>query len=85
MVDIVAMLSFQKGDGHTYRPEAGTRCLFSAPHMDDENGYVYHEVAILWSDDVFVVTRLRDCWPTIHKWEHVDSRGQQMGCKRLVE
>lgn len=74
MVDFVKLLSYQKGDGQTYRPEAGTVCLFSGPHMDDENGYVYHECKILWRDDVFVVTQVRDCWPTIQKWDHVRAK-----------
>ncbi len=74
VVDLVKMMSYRKGDGQTYRPEAGTRCLFSGPHMDDENGYVYHEVEVLWRDDLFVVYRVDGCWPNVHKWEHVRAK-----------
>ena len=74
MVDIVKMLSYRKGDGCTYRPEIGERCLMSGPNCDDENGYTYTEVEILWKDDLFVVFRTPRCWPTVYKWEHIRTK-----------
>ena len=60
-----------KGANSTYRPKAGTRCLFSGPNMDDDNGYVFMEVEIMWEDGEFVVTQKDGCWPSVHKWDLV--------------
>lgn len=60
-----------KGHGTVYRPEAGDVCLISGPHCDDDNGYVFTTVKILWKDDTFIVYRKDNCWPVVHKWEHI--------------
>ncbi|WP_458788908.1 hypothetical protein [Dyella jiangningensis] len=71
MVDLVRMLSYRKGENCTYRPEAGTTCLISGEHCDNDEGYTYMEMEILWKDDLFVVYRKPGCWPVISKWEHI--------------
>lgn len=71
MVDLLAMLSYRKGDGWTFRPEIGTTCLVSGPNCDDENGYVFSPMEILWKDDSFLVCRTPGCWPCVYKWEHI--------------
>lgn len=71
MVDLVKMLSHRKGDGCTFRPDAGTTCLVSGPNCDDYDGYTYGEMEILWKDDLFVVCRTVGCWPVVYKWEHI--------------
>jgi len=60
-----------KGSNSTYRPEAGTTCLISPPHCDDDSGYVFGEYDILWKDDLFVLYRKEGCWPNIEKWDHL--------------
>ena len=61
-----------KGINSTYRPDAGTVCLMSAEHEDNDEGYVYHESRILWRDDMFCVSQMRsNCWPVVHKWDHI--------------
>lgn len=60
-----------KGMNSFFRPEAGTRCLISGPNCDDDSGYVFLEMEILWRDDMFVVYRVPGCWPNIHKWEQI--------------
>ena len=71
MSNFIDMLSYRKGDGCTYRPDAGTTCQMSGPNCDNDDGYTYIEVEILWKDDLFVVYRHKDCWPVVNKWEHV--------------
>lgn len=74
MVDLVKMLSHRKGDGCTYRPNAGEVCLISGPNCDDDKGYTYLEVEILWKDELFVVYRHKNCWPVVNKWEHIRAK-----------
>lgn len=74
MVDFVKMLNHRKGDGCTYRPNAGAKCLISGPNCDNDEGYTYIEAEILWNDELFVVYRARGCWPVVNKWEHIRSK-----------
>lgn len=74
MVDIVKMLSYKKGDGCTYRPVSGEKCLISPPHADDENGYTYGEYEVLWTDAIFILYRKDGCWPAVNKWEHIRTK-----------
>ncbi|WP_337882273.1 hypothetical protein [Chromobacterium haemolyticum] len=74
MVDLVKMHSHRKGDGCTYRPNAGEVCLISGPNCDDDKGYTYLEVEILWKDELFVVYRHKNCWPVVNKWEHIRAK-----------
>lgn len=74
MVDLVRMLTERKGDDCTFRPVPGTTCLVSGPNCDDDNGYTYGPVEILWADDLFVVYRVPGCWPVVNKWEHIRSK-----------
>lgn len=67
----IDMLTNRKGHGNTFFPKAGQKCLFSGPHCDDEGGYVFIEVEVLWVDGTFIITRIPGCWPTVNKWEHV--------------
>ena len=53
-----------------YRPANGELCLYSGPNMDDDDGYVFMEIFVRWSDDVFVLTQKDGCWPNINKWDH---------------
>lgn len=71
MSEFVRMLSYRKGDGCTYRPDVGTTCLLSGPNCDNDDGYTYIEVEILWKDDLFVAYRHKGCWPVVNKWEHI--------------
>ena len=66
-----------KGSDSDFRPQAGTVCMASLPHEDDENGYVFFRTTILWRDDVFFCARRGENWPDVFKWEHVI-------CKPLV-
>lgn len=68
---LVDMINHRKGNGNEYFPKAGEKCLFSGPNCDDADGYTFIEVEVLWTDDIFIITRVRDCWPTVNKWEHV--------------
>lgn len=77
MVDLVKMLSYRKGEGCTYRPEIGESCLISGPNCDDENGYTYREMEILWKDGLFVACRVTGCWPVVYKWEHIRAKPLQ--------
>lgn len=63
-----------KGDGCTYRPKAGETALISGPHCDDENGYTYAEMEVLWTDALFCIARTPGCWPCVWKWEHIRSK-----------
>ena len=60
-----------KGKDSTYRPDVGTTCLISGPNHDNETGYVFSEMEILWRDDTFVVCRIPGCWPVVWKWDHI--------------
>lgn len=61
-----------KGQHSTYRPDAGTRCLVSGPNEDDDGGYVFGEVEIVWRDETFVLYRKSpEFWPVLYKWDHV--------------
>ena len=71
MSDLIKMMTFKKGDGNTYFPKAGETCLFSGPHGDDESGFVYISVEVLWTDETFILTRIPGCWPGVNKWEHI--------------
>ena len=79
MVDFVKMLNHRKGDGCTYRPSAGTTCLISGPNCDNDEGYTYEEVEVLWTDEIFVIYRKRGCWPVVNKWEHIRSKPLHLG------
>ena len=68
---LIDMITYRKGNENTFFPKAGQKCLFSGPNCDDENGYVFIEVEVLWSDDTFVITRIPGCWPIVNKWEHI--------------
>jgi hypothetical protein len=70
----IEMLTYRKGDGCDYRPAPGTVCEISAPHCDNENGYVFARGEVLWTDATFIVWRTKGCWPTVNKWEHIRSR-----------
>lgn len=52
-----------------YFPAIGETCRMSGPNCDDAEGYTWSEVKVLWSDDLFVVTRHKDCWPNVTKHE----------------
>ena len=52
-----------------YYPSIGETCRMSGPNCDDANGYTWSEVEILWTDGFFIVTRFKDCWPTVTKLE----------------
>ena len=73
------MINFKKGDGNTYFPTAGETCLFSGPNCDDENGFVYILVEVLWTDETFIITRIPGCWPGVNKWEHIRCRAVAAG------
>ena len=60
-----------KGIGHTYRPEINEECLVSGPNCDDENGYVFSDMTLLWKDDTFGVFRKDGRWPVVYKWDHI--------------
>ena len=80
----VEMLSHLKGNpGNGYRPGAGTACLMSGPNCDNENGYTYTEVEILWRDEVFVVYRKTGCWPVVNKWDHVFAKPKDQAETRI--
>lgn len=53
-----------------YRPVVGTHCEVSGPNCDNDDGYTWSEVDILWSDETFVLYGRQGFWPTLHKWEH---------------
>jgi len=67
-ITIAAHLKGRRRDPK-YFPAAGEICLFSGPNCDDANGYTWIEVEVLWTDELFVVTRHKDCWPEITKHE----------------
>jgi hypothetical protein len=72
MANLMKLFSTEgKGAKSTYRPPAGTKCLISPPNCDDDDGYVFLEMEILWCDDLFVVYHSHGCWPNVHKWEHI--------------
>lgn len=52
-----------------YYPAIGETCRMSGPNCDDADGYTWASVEVLWRDDLFVVTRVPDCWPTVTKLE----------------
>jgi len=60
-----------KGLNSTYRPEAGTVCLISGPNCDNDEGYVFSEFTVLWSNDIFVLYGNEGFWPNLYKWDHV--------------
>lgn len=60
-----------KGANRTYRPKIGERCLVSPPNCDDDNGYVFQEYNILWSNDIFVLYGNDGYYPNMDKWEHI--------------
>ena len=60
-----------KGKNSTYRPQPGTSFLISAEHEDNDDGYVFHETKMLWYDAMFCVTQVDNCWPCVHKWDHI--------------
>ncbi len=68
---LTEMFNFKKGDKNTYFPKVGETCLFSGPNCDDENGFVYVSVEVLFADETFIITRTPGCWPVVNKWEHV--------------
>lgn len=50
-----------------YYPAIGETILFSGPNCDDENGFTWIEVNVVWADDIFIVTKKDGCWPTVTK------------------
>ena len=58
-----------RGDG--WRPATGDECLISGPNCDDDYGYTWMRMRVVWQDEIFVLYRKNDCWPVLHKWEHV--------------
>lgn len=54
-----------------YYPEVGERCLVSGPNCDNDRGYSWIEVSILWKNDIFVLYGVDNMWPVLNKWEHV--------------
>lgn len=54
-----------------YIPAVGELCLASGPNCDNDSGYVYVEMTVLWLDDTFVLYRTNGCWPVLNKLEHV--------------
>lgn len=72
MSNLIAMLSHMKGNpGNGYRPESGTVCLVSGPNCDNEDGYTYMEMTILWCNETFVLYGKDGCWPNLNKWDHI--------------
>lgn len=63
-----------KGDGCTYRPKAGETALISGPHFDNENGYTYTQMEVLWTDALFCIARTPGYWPCVWKWDHIRSK-----------
>ena len=75
MVDLIKLFSNEgKGSRSTYRPAAGTVCEVSGPNCDDDSGYVFGKYEILWGNEIFVLYGAPNCWPNLHKWEHVICR-----------
>jgi len=74
MSTFIEMLSYRKGDGSSHRPKAGDMCMYSGPNCDNDEGYTYVVVEVLWTDSLFIVTRVPGCWPTVAKWEHVRTK-----------
>jgi hypothetical protein len=68
-VDMIS--SKGKGANSTFRPEAGTVCLVSGPNCDDENGFVFSEMTILWRNDIFVLYGNEGFYPNLNRWDHV--------------
>ena len=58
-----------KGLNSKYRPEVGEACLISGPNCDNEDGYVFGEMELLWKDETFVLYGSPGCWPNLTKWE----------------
>lgn len=54
-----------------YRPTVGDACLVSGPNEDNDDGYVWSETVLLWSNGLFVLYGREGFWPVLHKWEHV--------------
>jgi hypothetical protein len=54
-----------------YFPKVGEVCLVSGPNEDNDQGYVWGETTLLWSNDIFVLYGRDGFWPVLHKWEHV--------------
>lgn len=52
-----------------YYPAIGETCRMSGPNCDDAEGYTWLDVEVLWRDDLFIVTRVPGCWPTVTKLE----------------
>ena len=52
-----------------YYPTIGEWCRMSGPNCDDADGFTWADVEVLWCDDLFVVTRVPGCWPTVTKLE----------------
>ena len=57
---------------NNYIPKVGERVLISPPQLEDIfNKYVYTEFDILWISDIFVLYGNKECYPNLHKLEHV--------------
>lgn len=54
-----------------YYPAIGEVCQMSGPNCDDDTGYTWLTVEVLWRDDLFIVTRVKDCWPRVYKLDLV--------------
>jgi hypothetical protein len=67
-----------KGTNSTYRPGVGITCLISGPNCDDDTGYVFGRMTILWYDDMFVLYRQPGCWPVLNKWDHILCKSLQL-------
>ena len=55
---------------NNYKPEVNERVLVSPPNCDNESGYVYSEVDVLWMDDTFILYGNKGYWPNLNKLEH---------------
>lgn len=74
MANLIEVLSYRKGAACSYRPTPGAVCEISGPNCDNDQGYVYQQGEVLWTDATFIVWRVPGCWPIVNKWEHIRSR-----------
>jgi hypothetical protein len=74
-----------KGANSEYRPDAEVVCMVSGPNCDDDNGFVFTEMTILWRNDVFVLYGTDGCWPNLNRWEHVICRPLKAAAEKVKE
>lgn len=60
-----------KGETSKYRPMIGEECLISGENMDDENGYVFKKLKVLWKNKTLVLYGKDGCWPSLSRWDHI--------------